>query len=63
MAPAIIAALEDEHWRVREMAAKVVARHLLGDAFDAVSGMSGDPVPRVVEAAARAVRVLIASDS
>jgi HEAT repeats len=61
--PAIIAALEDEHWRVREMAAKVVARHLLGDAFDAVSGMAEDPVPRVVEAAARAVRVLIASDS
>ena len=61
--PAIIAALDDEHWRVREMAAKVVARHLLGDAFDAVSEMSDDPVPRVVAAAARAVRVLIASSS
>ena len=61
--PAIIAALDDEHWRVREMAAKVVARHLLGDAFDAVSEMSDDPVPRVVAAAARAVRVLIASNS
>ena len=61
--PAIIAALEDEHWRVREMAAKVVARHLLGEAFEAVSEMSDDPVPRVVEAAARAVRVLIASGS
>ena len=61
--PAIVAALEDEHWRVREMAAKVVARHLLGEAFEAVSGMSDDPVPRVVEAAARAVRVLIASGS
>ena len=61
--PAIIAALEDGHWRVREMAAKVVARHLLGDAFDAVSEMSDDPVPRVAAAAARAVRVLIASNS
>jgi hypothetical protein len=61
--PAIVAALGDEHWRVREMAAKVVARHLLGDAFDAVSQLSDDPVPRVVEAAARAVRVLIASGS
>ena len=61
--PAILTALEDEHWRVREMAAKVVARHLLGDAFDAVSDLSDDPVPRVVAAAARAVRVLIASDS
>jgi hypothetical protein len=59
--PAIIAALDDEHWRVREMAAKVVARHLVGEAFDAVSEMADDPVPRVVEAAARAVRVLIAS--
>ena len=61
--PAIIAALDDEHWRVREMAAKVVARHLLGEAFETVSKMGDDPVPRVVEAAARAVRVLIASGS
>ena len=59
--PAIIAALEDEHWRVREMATKVVARHLIGEAFEVVSGMTDDPVPRVVEAAARAARVLIAS--
>ena len=61
--PAIIKALEDEHWRVREMAAKVVARHLLGEAFEAVSELADDPVPRVVEAGARAVRVLIASGS
>ena len=60
-APAIIAALEDEHWRVREMAAKVVARHGVDEAFEAVSALSGDPVPRVVEAAARAVRMLIES--
>lgn len=61
--PAIIAALDDEHWRVREMAAKVVARHLLDEAFDAVSTMTDDPVPRVVEAAARAVRILVAGGS
>jgi len=61
--PAILEALDDEHWRVREMAAKVVARHVVSDAFEAVAAMTDDPVPRVVEAAARAVRVLIASDA
>jgi len=61
--PAILTALDDEHWRVREMAAKVVARHLIDEAFEVVSGMADDPVPRVVEAAARAVRMLIASSA
>ena len=60
---AIIAALDDEHWRVREMAAKVVARHLLGDAFEAVAARTDDPVPRVAGAAARAVRNLTANGS
>jgi hypothetical protein len=60
--PALLEALDDEHWRVRETAAKVVARHVLGEAFEAVAEMTDDPVPRVVEAAARAVRGLIASD-
>jgi len=59
--PAIIAALDDESWRVREMAAKVVARHLLDGAFDVVAGMTDDPVARVARAAARAVRMLIAN--
>lgn len=61
--PAILTALEDEHWRVREMSAKVVARNLVDEAFEAVSALAEDPVPRVVEAAARAVRILIASGS
>jgi len=61
--PAILTALDDEHWRVREMAAKVVARHLIDEALEVVSGMADDPVPRVVEAAARAVRMLIASSA
>jgi hypothetical protein len=56
--PAIIRAAGDEHWRVREMAAKVVAAHLVGDAFDAVAGLRDDPVPRVRAAAERAVRLL-----
>jgi HEAT repeat protein len=46
--------LSDEHWRVREMAAKVVARHLIGAAAAGVAALSEDPVPRVRQAAGRA---------
>lgn len=49
--PAVRLALTDESWRVREMAAKVVARHLLGDALP----LQRDPVARVRAAASRAV--------
>jgi hypothetical protein len=49
-------ALRDEAWRVREMAAKVVARHLVGDLLADVLPLRDDPVPRVRVAAARAVR-------
>ena len=55
---AVKRALEDEAWRVREMAAKVVARHLLGDALPAVSKLLDDPVPRVRASANRAVILL-----
>jgi hypothetical protein len=51
-------ALRDESWRVRELAAKVVARHLVGDALPAVVELRDDPVPRVRAAAERAVRLL-----
>ena len=57
---AIIHATEDEAWRVREMAGKVVARHRVGDALDAVAGLRADPVPRVRAAAQRAVVILTA---
>lgn len=53
--PQICAAMTDEAWRVREMAAKVVARHLLGDAAPCVAALCDDPVPRVRAAAARAL--------
>ncbi|HEY1321483.1 MAG TPA: HEAT repeat domain-containing protein [Streptosporangiaceae bacterium] len=59
-AAAVIAATGDESWRVREMAAKVIARHRVGDALDAVAGLRQDEVPRVRAAAARAVTVLTA---
>jgi hypothetical protein len=45
------------------MSAKVVARHRVDEAFEAVSALSDDPVPRVVEAAARAVRVLVENNA
>jgi hypothetical protein len=59
--PAVLAALQDEHWRVREMAAKVVARHLLGEATDAVAELRTDQVARVRQAAGRAVTLLTAA--
>ncbi|MBE1491155.1 hypothetical protein [Plantactinospora soyae] len=51
-------ALRDPQWRVREMAAKVVARQLLGDLLPAVAKLRGDPVLRVHAAATRAVAML-----
>jgi hypothetical protein len=58
---AVRRALGDEHWRVREMALKVVARHELGDVMPAVVGLRDDPVPRVRSAAARTVTILTAA--
>jgi len=57
--PALTKALGDEHWRVREMAAKVVARNRVGAAFEAVQALRDDPVARVAQAADRATRVLV----
>jgi len=54
----VVDALSDEVWRVREMACKVVARHELGAALPAVVELRDDPVERVRQAAARALRVL-----
>ncbi|MBA2312573.1 MAG: HEAT repeat domain-containing protein [Actinobacteria bacterium] len=53
--PAITAALNDDSWRVREMAAKVVARHRLGEARPIVADLRQDPTPRVRAAASRAL--------
>jgi hypothetical protein len=58
--PAVLAGLADQAWRVREMAAKVIARRQLGDALAAVAELRDDPVPRVRAAAARAVTILTA---
>lgn len=62
-AGAVIAALSDEHWRVREMAAKVIAKRKIGDALPKVTTLREDPVPRVQAAAERATVVLTAAGS
>jgi HEAT repeat protein len=54
-AEAVRAALGDDVWRVREMAARVVARHLVDSAFATVADLHDDPVPRVRAAAHRAL--------
>lgn len=58
---AVCRALTDEAWRVREMAAKVVARHLVGEATGAVAALQEDPVPRVRQTAQRALVRLTAA--
>jgi hypothetical protein len=50
--------LADEHWRLREMAAKVVARRRVGAALAPVTALRDDPVPRVRAAAERAIVML-----
>jgi hypothetical protein len=57
---AIITATADPAWRVREMAGKVVARHRVGAALEAVAGLRADDVARVRAAAERAVVTLTA---
>jgi HEAT repeat protein len=55
---ALRTALGDDAWRVREMAAKVVARHLVDEVQPQVAELVHDPVPRVRVAASRALAAL-----
>lgn len=57
-APAIVQATLDMSWRVREMAAKVIGRHAVGDGLHALVTLQTDPVPRVRAAAARGIEAL-----
>ena len=59
--PSLMTALEDDAWRVREMALKVVARHRLDDAVQTVASLQEDPVPRVASPASRALVRLTSS--
>jgi len=55
---ALVGGLVDQHWRVREMALKVIARYELDDAQPAIEPLLTDENTRVRTAAARALRVL-----
>jgi HEAT repeat protein len=59
-AAAIIRAADDDAWRVREMAAKVVARHQADEALSAMVVLQSDHVARVRSAARRALAALTA---
>jgi HEAT repeat protein len=56
--PAVLQALRDDEWRVREMALKVVARHRLKAASQHVVELRSDPAARVRAAATRTTRAL-----
>jgi hypothetical protein len=56
---AVIKSLSDEAWRVREMAAKVITRQRIGDAFSALALVQNDPITRVRSAAQRALVTLV----
>jgi hypothetical protein len=49
----IMTALDDDAWRVREMALRVVAKHRLADAAATVAPLRDDPSSRVASAATR----------
>lgn len=59
--PAVIVALDDPVWRVREMAAKIAARHYLGDALPQLQALQDDSASRVRAAADRAVTRIVAA--
>jgi hypothetical protein len=59
--PAIGSALGDESWRVREMAVKVVRRHLVGEHLSAVAALQTDPVARVRVVATDTLERLVAA--
>jgi hypothetical protein len=55
---AVLDSLNDDAWRVREMALKVVARHRLQEASEYVDRLRDDPSARVRASASRAQRAL-----
>ena len=56
-------ALDDDHWRVRELACKVVARHRVGDLLHRVAALESDPIKRVRTAAGRAAAAIVDSEA
>lgn len=60
-AEAVMAALADEHWRVREMASKVCGRRRIEAALPRLAVLTRDPRPRVGRAAEAAIVRITAS--
>ena len=60
--PSIVAALGDDAWRVREMAARVVLRHRIREALPIVRRLRTDRSARVRKAAERALAKLVQDD-
>lgn len=58
VAPQVVRALDHEHWRVREMAAKVAAKREIGAAAESLAALATDEVARVQAAAARGLGVV-----
>lgn len=58
--PELLAGTTNPAWRVREMVAKVVARHRVDEALDVIAALRVDAVPRVRAAAERALSRLAA---
>lgn len=61
--PALRDALHDDHWRVREMACKVIARHSVDAVLEELEVLQSDKVTRVREAAGRALRRIVESEA
>jgi HEAT repeats len=62
MVAAVVDALGDGHWRVREMAVKLAARHRVEPAQPVLAALVTDENERVRKAAARAVRSMPGPD-
>ncbi|GIH08809.1 hypothetical protein Rhe02_68760 [Rhizocola hellebori] len=56
--PAVVGALDDSAWRVREMALKVVRKREIGEASEAAAALVTDEVTRVRVAAIRALALV-----
>ena len=56
--PAVVGALEDSAWRVREMALKVVRKREIGEAGEDAAALACDEVTRVRVAAIRALALI-----
>ena len=61
VAPAVVVQLDDESWRVQEMALKVVRRRQIDEALEKVAALRQSENARVRSAAQRALTALSAS--